>query len=222
MFTLKQMLLIISPVVLLFTTCFVFNKLTVLLGRERGYFAGFLFYWVFWCFFLPWWILGSNGLTQAFHLAINPFGRPVWIGIALLVAPLLLGYGYAFPRAIKNATIKLVILSALLAIINATLEELLWRGTFISAFPENWFFGLLYPAIGFAVWHFAPQSIFPNKSPGGNLSLVIVAGIVGLMWGRVAWQSGSILLGDFSHILFDFSGLGGRIYLGKSETENGH
>jgi hypothetical protein len=63
------------------------------------------------------------------------------------------------------------------------------------------------------VWHFAPQSVFRSKAPGGNVSLVVVAGLVGLMWGWVAWSSGSILWVTVSHVPFDFSGLGGKIYV---------
>jgi membrane protease YdiL (CAAX protease family) len=130
----------------------------------------------------------------------------------LLIIPLLLGYGYAFPRAIGQASVSIVLLSALLAIINGTLEELLWRGAYLTAFQGNWFLGYIYPAFGFAIWHLAPQSIFRNPAPGGSIALVVVAGVVGLMWGWVSRQTGSILWGTVSHILFDFSGLGARIY----------
>ncbi|NPV81950.1 MAG: CPBP family intramembrane metalloprotease [Firmicutes bacterium] len=73
------------------------------------------------------------------------------------------------------------------------LEEVLWRGTYVRIFPNHWFHGYIYPAIGFGVWHFSPQSVFPNTAPGGSVSLVIVAGLVGLMWGWAARRSGSIL-----------------------------
>jgi len=66
--------------------------------------------------------------------------------------------------------------------------------------------------VGFAVWHFAPQSVFPNPRPGATVSLVVAAGIVGLMWGWVAHKTKSIRWTTLSHILFDFSGLGGRVY----------
>jgi hypothetical protein len=140
------------------------------------------------------------------------FGQPAWLGLLMLIIPLLLGYGYAFPRAVKQANLTIILLSALIALVNGSLEELLWRGAYVSVFPESWFFGLFYPAIGFAVWHFAPQAVFPSRAPGGNLALVVVAGLVGLMWGWVALQSGSILWTTVSHVLFDFSGLGARVY----------
>ena len=66
-----------------------------------------------------------------------------------------------------------------------------------------WCFGISWWILG---------AVFPSSAPGGNLALVVVAGLVGLMWGWVAWQTGSILWTTVSHIFFDFSGLGGRIY----------
>jgi membrane protease YdiL (CAAX protease family) len=212
MLTSKQVVLIITPVVLLGTTYLTFQRLVALFGAKGGYLGGFLFYWIVWCLFLPWWILGTDGVLRIFRDVPSRFGQPVWLGAALLIIPLLLGYGYAFPRAIEQANITIVLFSALLAIVNGTLEELLWRGAYLTTFQGNWFLGYVYPTIGFAVWHFAPQSIFPSPAPGGSTSLVIVAGLVGLMWGWVAMQTGSILWATVSHVLFDFSGLGARVY----------
>jgi membrane protease YdiL (CAAX protease family) len=215
--SLPQIILILAPVLLLLTTYFAFRQLVSRFGPRRGYLAGFLFYWIAWGFLLPLWLLGPQGVARLYRLGFPILGNPAWLGALLLIFPLLLGYGYAFPRAIRQATLQILLLSMAIAIINGALEELLWRGAYIAAFPGQWFLGMIYPAIGFAIWHFAPQSVFPNKAPGGNLSLVVVAGIVGLMWGWVAMQIGSLLLVTLSHILFDFSGLGGRIYLSPSK-----
>lgn len=212
MLSLKQIALIVTPFILLGTTYLVFKRLVARFGPKAGYLGGFLFYWIAWCLLLPWWILGPDCQLHIYRDGPARFGNPAWLGASLLAIPLLLSYGYAFPRAIRLASVTIVLLSALLAIVNGTLEELLWRGAYLSAFQGSWFLGFVYPAIGFAVWHFAPQSIFANPAPGGNLALVIVAGIVGLMLGWVAWQTGSILWATLSHIMFDFSGIGARIY----------
>jgi len=210
--SIKKFVLILTPLALLGTTYLVFQRFNTLFGLKQGYLGGFLFYWIVWCLLLPWWILGSDGLLHIFRDSKPRFGRPRWLGIIFLIVPLLLGYGYAFPRAIGQADASIVLLSAVIAIVNGTLEELLWRGAYLTAFKDNWFLGYLYPSIGFGVWHFAPQSIFPNSAPGGVISLVVVAGLIGLMWSWVANRSQSIRWVTISHILFDFSGLGGRIY----------
>jgi hypothetical protein len=35
--------------------------------------------------------------------------------------------------------------------------------------------GVVWPAMGFAIWHFAPLSVHPNSWPGGARSFVLVA-----------------------------------------------
>lgn len=212
MISLKQTVLVATPIILLATTYLAFRQFVALLGPRLGYLGGFLFYWIVWCILLPWWILGPGRLHDLFRPIDLRLGNPAWLGALFLVIPLLLGYGYAFPRAIGQATTTIILLSALIALVNGTLEEILWRGVYLAAFPDNWFLGYIYPAIGFGVWHLAPQSIFPNSAPGGNWSLVVVAVLVGLLWGWVARQTGSIFWVTISHILFDFSGLGARIY----------
>lgn len=209
---LNRAVLILTPPVLLASTYAAFQGFTAALGTKLGYLCGFLFYWIFWCLAVPLWLLGKDGLKHIFRKTNPRFGRPNWLGLVFLFVPLLLGYGYAFPKAIGQANFTIILLSALIAITNGTLEELLWRGAYLSVFEDNWFLGYVYPSVGFAVWHYAPQSIFPNTAPGGNLSLVIVAGLVGLLWGWSAKKTGSIRWATISHILFDFSGLGARIY----------
>jgi membrane protease YdiL (CAAX protease family) len=49
-------------------------------------------------------------------------------------------------------------------------------------FRNNVWLALIYPSIGFALWHFALQSIVPFEGSGGKISLVIAAGVLGLMW----------------------------------------
>ena len=165
-----------------------------------------------WCLLFPLWLLKPDGLRKLFRDRRPRLGRPPWLGSLCLLLPLALGYGYAFPRARRQANLPILLSSAAIALVNGTLEELLWRGTYAALFPQHLFWGYIYPALGFAVWHFAPQSVFPNQAPGGNVSLVATAGILGLLWGRVARQSRSIRWTTVSHVLFDFSGLGGRIY----------
>lgn len=208
----SKIALIAAPPLLLASTHLCFQGFVALWGPRLGYFAGFLFYWLGWCLLFPLWILGRRGLGGLFRRPQPPFGRPAWLGALFLLLPLALGYGYAFPRALPRADWIILLSSAGIALVNGVLEEVLWRGTYVRVFPDSWWWGYAYPALGFGVWHLAPQSVFPNTAPGGNLSLVAVAVVVGLLWGWVVKRSGSIRWATLSHILFDFSGLGGRIY----------
>lgn len=179
----KQFVLLATPWLLLSTNLIAFRQLVAHLGPKLGYLGGFLFYWIAWCVLLPWWVLGTHGVLPLFRAGASRFGRPAWAGTSLLVLPCLLGYGYAFPRAIRHATGLVLILSAVLALVNGALEELLWRGTYLQVFRKSLLLGYLYPSLGFALWHFAPLAVTPAHARGGNLTFVAVAGIVGLMWG---------------------------------------
>jgi membrane protease YdiL (CAAX protease family) len=208
----KYIALLAAPPLILGTGYVAFRQLVAHFGFKLGYLSSFLFYWIVWCLLLPWWVLGAGGMFQLFREGSSRFGQPAAVGLILLVLPCVLGYGYAFPRAIRHADVLIVVLSAALALTNGTLEELLWRGTYLKAFSGSWLLGYVYPSIGFAAWHFAPQTVAPNRAPGGSLSFVIVAGLAGLMWGWTARSSSSILWPAIFHVLFDFSGLGARIY----------
>ncbi|MGE5577491.1 MAG: CPBP family intramembrane glutamic endopeptidase [Syntrophothermus sp.] len=98
------------------------------------------------------------------------------------------------------------------ALVNGTLEEVLWRGLYVATYPGRLWPSYLYPALGFGVWHYAPQSIFPNSFPGGSTSLVLFAVGLGLMGGWVARRTGSVRWTTVSHVLLDFSGLGALLY----------
>jgi membrane protease YdiL (CAAX protease family) len=209
----RQLALLVTPPVLLASTWASFQLLTERLGLTAGYLVGFLFYWIAWCWALPLVMLGGYGVVRVFG---NFRFADTRLGVssgALLLLPLILGFGYAFPRAIGEASPTVVFLSAILALVNAPLEELLWRGTYLNIFPENWLLGYVYPTLGFGLWHLAPLSVIPNRAPGGSLSFVAVSVSLGLIWGWVAMRSKSILWTSVAHILFDFSGLGGRLYL---------
>lgn len=204
--------LIAVPWLLLSSTYLVYQLSRYLLGVELGYFIGFLFYWIVWCLGFSWWVLGKEQLVDVFRGTRDSLTSRRWFGVALLLVPLLMAYGYEFPRALPQANLPVLIVSVVISIVNGTGEELLWRGVYPRVFPQSRWWGYLYPTIGFAVWHLAPQSVFPNTRPGGMISLVVAAGIVGLMWGWLAFRTKSIRWTTLSHILFDFSGLGGRVY----------
>ncbi len=112
------------------------------------------------------------------------------------------------------ATLPIVLASAAIAAVNAAGEEILWRGTYVRVFPGRRLLGHIYPALGFGVWHLAPQRVFPNPHPGGALSFVFVASLWGLLYGWVAQRTGSIRWTTLSHCLLDLSGLGATIYFG--------
>jgi membrane protease YdiL (CAAX protease family) len=211
-----RLVLVTTPPVLLGSTLLLYRWLAAHYGIKWGYFGGFLIYWLGWCTAVPLWTLGARRARALFGDA--PSGRrPTHVDLVALALPPLLGYTTAFPRAVRQASPRIVFASAALALVNATAEELLWRGAFVAAFPRHRVASWLYSAAGFAAWHLAPQSLVPNRFPGGATSFVAVSGIFGLLWGAVAARTGSIRWTIVSHALTDFAGLGARIYLAHAD-----
>jgi membrane protease YdiL (CAAX protease family) len=68
--------------------------------------------------------------------------------------------------------------------------------------------GILYPAIGFALWHLAPQSIFPAENkPAFILSTLFL----GLAYGFIAYSTGSAFWTAISHSLNGILALSGML-----------
>jgi membrane protease YdiL (CAAX protease family) len=193
-----------------------FGLLPDWLGARAGYLAAFLVYWLGWCGLLPLALLGRRGFAGLFSRPSRPLGRPAWLSLLCLGLPLLFAYGHAFPRLLPRATALVVAASAAIAAVNASGEEVLWRGLYVRAFPGSRVLGWLWPTLGFALWHLGPLRVFPNRNPGGAWSFVAFCAGLGLLWGWVARSSGSVRWTTVAHALFDAAGLGALVYFGRS------
>ena len=85
-----------------------------------------------------------------------------------------------------------------MAFANGILEEVLWRGVFITLFPGNLKWSVVWPTLWFALWHLAPGLISISFSPG---VLMAGAAVFGACWGWLAMKSNSIRWSAISHIL---------------------
>jgi membrane protease YdiL (CAAX protease family) len=189
-----------------------FSSLGDLLGPRRGYAVSFAAYWVFWCLAFPVLVLGAPAVLGALRPTPVPGG---WQGFAVVVGLLAppVGAGLTvFRKQWRSATSAVLLLSAGIALLNGVGEELLWRGAYMRQFHDNPLIAIAYPAVGFALWHLAPLIARPTRQLGGPLAFVSVALLLGLLWGWVAFVTGSIALTAVSHVLTDFLGLGGFAY----------
>src|SRR4051794_39470307 len=91
----RNILLLLPPVVTA-TMVALFASSGQWFGQTLGYFLAFLFYWGIWCLTVPAWLLGRERLRT---LLAAP-GSIRWLDLFLLLLPLFLSYGYAFPRAL--------------------------------------------------------------------------------------------------------------------------
>lgn len=212
-FTSSQIALLAAPPILLGTTYFAYKWLAAWLGLARGYLAGFLFYWICWCFLLSLLTVGPDGLREMFKAPSPTFGKPNWLGLFLLLGPPLVMYITRFPAEVKGASLKIIIYSALFALASGTMEEVLWRGAYVTAFPDSWLWAYLYPSIWFGLWHLSPQVVYPSKMPGGVIAFALMSISLGLVWGWVAKTTGSIRWTVGAHILLNFAVPAGRSFL---------
>jgi hypothetical protein len=147
----NQIALLIAPPLLLATTYAAYQLLLRRYGKKWSYLGGFLFYWIAWCLLFPIALLGPQRLLGLFHLVPSPFGHPWWFGAFSLLGPPLVTYIFLFPRALRKASVGLVLVSALLALVNGPLEEVLWRGAYLTLFAGQFWLALLYPSLDFAL-----------------------------------------------------------------------
>jgi membrane protease YdiL (CAAX protease family) len=210
--TSKQYILLIVPPVLILVMYLAYQGFVAMWGAKVGYFAAFSLYWIAGCLLLPLWILGRDGVLSLFQRVREPLGQPLWLGATLLIWPPLLAGLTVLPVKFPQLTFAIVAGSAGLALVNATLEEVLWRGAYIRTFPQEKLWGWIYPSIGFSLWHIAPLSVHNNPMPGGMYSYLLSALVIGLSYGWVAWRTGSIRWTVASHVLMNFLGMGATLY----------
>ncbi len=180
------------------------------LDPARAYVVGFVAYWLT-CVVASVAVLGPR---RAVALLRNAAGPPT--PVAASTAPgglrrLLLAWPVAGAVAtrllpgLRTASATDVLTIATVAAANATAEELLWRGVFVALWPEDPVRGWLWPAVGFGAWHLAPQVCRP--SPMGRMRYAGASLLLGLSWGRVAFDARSLRPALLSHLLTDGSGI---------------
>ena len=139
-----------------------------------------------------------------------PAGRPAALGAALLVWPAAGAIATRFLPEAGDATAGMIVTIAGVAVANAILEELLWRGVYIALWPRNPWLGWIWPAFGFAAWHFAPQVIHPSSLGPATFTTASLA--LGLSWGWVAYRTASLRWVSASHVLTDGSGIRSALF----------
>ncbi len=199
--------LLALPAALWVSTAGVFWLAAQALGQPAGYLLGFAFYWLFWCLAVPRLLLGPGGWRRLVTDQAPLFSRANWPAALLWVivtGVAVLMYGQKFVAAPG----ALILIAIPVALFSGFCEEGLWRGLYVSANPRNPWLGILYPAAGFAVWHLAPQMIYP----AANVPAFILSTLcLGLAYGFIAYRTGSARWTAFSHGLNGILALAGPL-----------
>ena len=198
---------LLLPLVLVLSAYWVFTSLSRQFGSEKGYLLGFLYYWMFWCLLVPFLFLGKRGFASLFVDKIPPLSPPNWLA-AFMWAFITLVTIFMYGREFLRAPLILILVAVPAATLNGFCEEILWRGLYTRMFPENIWLAILFPAVGFALWHLVPLSVF---SDGNKWAFILSTFFLGLAYGFIAYRTGSVTWTAISHSLNGILALSGML-----------
>ena len=211
--TTRQWIVLLAPVLLIVTMYAAFRGFDDWLGFPLGYLAAFVLYWAGWCILFPLMILdGLPGLLDLFRAGEPHFTQLGWKVQVALWWPIVFPLFFVFIPRIGEANLPTILGSVVLGLVIGVTEEILWRGVYVRLFPDNVWLNMVYPSLMFGLWHIAPQAARPSRMPGGMVSFVLYAVVLGLSYAYYARRTGSIRWCTVSHIIHDTLGLGALAY----------
>jgi hypothetical protein len=212
-FNQQKLLILALPMILYGTMYTLFTVLVHWFGKDIGYLLSFTGYWLIFGLTIPTLLSGRVHFGSLLKDRTSLFTRQNWMAASLwliISAVTLIMYGEVFIAG----SFLLILIALPLATLNGFCEEIFWRGIFVKAFPNNPWLGIVYPAVGFALWHFIPQSVFPADTGYGFILSTL---FLGLAYGTIAYRTGSAKWTAISNSLngiLALSGMLGPILLG--------
>ena len=195
----SKSILLFSSVIILPFMFIVFSITTSNFGIEKGYFLGFIIYWSF-CLGIIFIIIkrSRTHLKSLYSFHLNSKKARVYYVFALL--PVFGVFIISFLPNMQLLDSRLIFLVLVTSIINGFVEELYWRGLFLTEFKNSVIFGLFASTIFFTSWHIALYTI-NEINYGGFLVLVGGSSMLGLLWSFCTRELNSILFPTLSYIL---------------------
>jgi membrane protease YdiL (CAAX protease family) len=126
--------------------------------------------------------------------------------IVLLLLTTLGAACISFLADVATAPLVVWLIAIPIEVVHGTGEEVLWRGLYVASCPGQPLLAILYPTLGFALWHLSPQLVFPCE--GGILAFIGLVGTLGLVYGVVAYRTRSLRWVALSHALNGILALG--------------
>lgn len=191
----KQKTAILAPIVLVGMMVPVFRVFARVFGSDLGWFLGLASYWILWGGLFSWRLIGLDEIKQLAKprkLTLQAFLLVLLMLVLASLYKLIPGMDYSKP----SLWVTLLLLSTTLG--NGFFEEVLWRGVYMSLFPENLLYRIVWPTIWFALWHYVPGSVHGD---GNVLGLVIGSGLMGFYLSFMARKTGTIWWGIVAHTL---------------------
>jgi membrane protease YdiL (CAAX protease family) len=152
------------PAVLPLSMAAIFGGLSHRLSPRAAYNVGFGVYWLAWCFGFPALILGPRRAVRL----LTQGRRPSGVEMLLLLVPVAGAVGTEVLPNRKKIDARVAAVMVAAGLLNATGEELLWRGVFLEEFPHDRA-GCSGRLLGsaFGIWHHR-SSCRPGSAVGGS------------------------------------------------------
>lgn len=206
----RQTIVAVVPAAVPLTMATVFTVLRRYLTAPAAYNSGFGVYWLGWCLAFPLWLLGPRKAARL----LTTGRRLPRIHVVMLAIPVAGAVGTQLIPHRRQVDMPSAAVMVGTAIINAVGEELLWRGVFMRELDRRPSVAMVWPLIGFTLWHFAPQIILPSRLGQGRF--VAGSAAVGIASTVAASKSGGLRQVVVAHAMTDVCGVtAARFRLGR-------
>jgi membrane protease YdiL (CAAX protease family) len=191
----KKKIAIVAPLVLIAMMYPIFQFLAGMYGERIGWYLGLVLYWLIWGGAFSWSMIGKESILRI----IRPQKFTLRI-LLLILFPLLMAalYKYIPGMDYEKPSVWIFLLLVSTNFGNGFFEELLWRGVYMSLFPDSLIFRIIWPSIWFALWHYVPGSVIAN---GNVIGLIIGSGLMGLYLSFLAKKTGTIWWTILTHTI---------------------
>ena len=195
----KQKISIVALPVLVVTMFAVYQMFASFLGRELAWYAGFWIYWLLWCIAFPALMLGWRSMSRLFG-----HGRLDAVTFLLMILPPAITLIGRFVMTYDQADAWGRVILVSMALANGILEEVLWRGIYITLFPDDLRWGVVWPTLWFGLWHLAPGSVSqlnPWVLAAGALVSGACLSVMAMRSGTIHWSVVSHTLAGLARVL---------------------
>jgi len=192
----KRIVAVLVPPILIASMYPVFYFLVEALAVERlAWYLGLATYWLIWGAVFPLVIIGKDNIKTL--LRPQKLNKKVLLLVAI---PLLGAVGARLVPGMagyEKTSLWILILIFSTTVGNGFFEEVLWRGVYVTLFPDNIFYRMIWPGIWFGLWHFVPVSLL-----GGNpLGMMIGSTAMGLYLSYLTKKTGTLQWAILTHFL---------------------
>jgi membrane protease YdiL (CAAX protease family) len=200
-----QRAVLIAPAFLILSTLLAFRLTAYFHDPTVRRVAGFVWYALVGGVVVPLLVLGRQEYRSLFGSGRRRLSPGQLAGLAI---PPILAVLLVSPMVYADARGRIVVMIAGIALLNGVLEETFWRGLFARVFRDDAVRGVLYPALVFALWHVWLLPRWSVAAPPVHSLVVFLAALgIGLIYGWVAWRTGSIRWTSVSHVLLNAAGV---------------